>query len=143
VKETKLDLFIPVAPVPKAYKCSGSRMFLTRECSKYQKNIENFIYGETDLRNLDGWLWVEYLFFLERKESHKKMLFPNVKPDTDNLVKSTQDGIEAAGIIKNDSRIISTVAKKLFWDSHMDIAPEPGIRVRLGILKQEVESPSD
>lgn len=68
---------------------------------------------------------------MKRSKACAGMLFPAVKPDHDNLIKSTQDCFERAGIIKNDSRIVWCTARKVFADTE---GTEEGTHLRLGTI---------
>ena len=55
------------------------------------------------------------------KDIQKGLLFPTQKPDLDNYVKAVLDGIGLKGmppvIFRNDSQVVSIIAKKIFADN--------------------------
>ena len=134
-KVTHLEIFIPFLPVPKSYRQFGQRTVLGDKCRKYQAEVAEYLECETRLRDLDGYLWTEYQFCMPRKKGKEKELFPAVKPDYDNLIKSTQDTLEIAGIIVNDSRIVWSQASKVFADAAG--YDQPGTFMKLGTLQQD------
>lgn len=67
--------------------------------------------GET----LDGPLFVEMVFFMgERPDSDRRRAFPTTAPDKSKLLRATEDSLEAAGLIKNDARIVAGFQRKLY-----------------------------
>jgi Holliday junction resolvase RusA-like endonuclease len=139
-KVTHIETFIPFLPIPKAYRQFGQRTVLGDKCRKYQTDVAAFLEDEITERDLDGYLWAEYMFCMPRKKKSKE-LFPAVKPDFDNLIKSTQDCLEIAGIIKNDSRIVWCQASKVFADAAG--YDEPGTFMKLGTLQPYTCSEQD
>lgn len=59
----------------------------------------------TDIVILDGALRIELWAYLTRSKS-STLMYPERKPDFDNLVKPVVDCLEKSRIIKNDSRIV-------------------------------------
>jgi len=74
-------------------------------------------------------LWDEALIFEatfilpKPKSVPKKRIFPETKPDLDNLCKSVTDALEGL-IYTNDSRIVDKVLRKRYGDA-------PGVEVRI------------
>jgi len=65
---------------------------------------------------LDGPLALEATFYrLKPKSKPKKYLYPDTKPDLDNLIKSVKDALEGI-IYTNDSRIVDEVVRKRYGD---------------------------
>lgn len=60
---------------------------------------------------IDGPVDVSMDFYLPRSKRPRYDL-PAVKPDADKLARSILDGLEAAGILKNDSRVTHLQATK-------------------------------
>lgn len=72
---------------------------------------------------LDGPLQVTIQFRMPRPRSVKR-LYPSVKPDIDKLARAVLDGLTAAAVIVDDSRVISLTAEKLY-------AEVPGASIRV------------
>lgn len=53
-------------------------------------------------------------FYLPRPKSRKKDVFVTTKPDIDKLLRSTFDALKDSGLIKDDSIICSTLARKRY-----------------------------
>ena len=133
-KAAKFEMFVPIAPVPKSYRNFGRKTVLGDRCRQYQKEVCDFLEKHKD-STMDHAMWAEFTFYLKRPQSSSKMTYPERKPDHDNLVKSIQDCLEKAGIIKNDSRIVACMVRKVF-DSGKDSSGvvQPGTLIRLGEL---------
>jgi crossover junction endodeoxyribonuclease RusA len=56
-------------------------------------------------------------FYLPRPDSVDRK-FPTVAPDLDKLVRAVFDGLEQAGVLENDSQIVSLDASKAYADEH-------------------------
>lgn len=72
---------------------------------------------------LDGPLQVTIQFRMPRPRSVKR-LHPSVKPDIDKLARAVLDGLTAAAVIVDDSRVISLTAEKVY-------AEIPGASIRV------------
>ena len=71
---------------------------------------------------LDGPLRVRLDFYLRRPPSRRKRdTLPDRKPDLDNLVKSTLDGLSLAMVFVGDSRIVELHARKLYGPPRTEI----------------------
>ncbi|MFB7596941.1 RusA family crossover junction endodeoxyribonuclease [Streptomyces sp. NPDC056160] len=68
--------------------------------------------------------------------------FPTGKPDTDKLIRSTQDALKDAGVLRDDSVVTAVSAAKVFPLTGSDSLSHPGavIRVwRLNASSKETE----
>lgn len=129
------EIFIPVPPVPKSYRISRGRTSLGDKCRKYQHDVSVMLEKHAPEKPFDAAMWVEYTFYMTRPLSGKDLKYPERKPDTDNLVKSLQDCLERANIVKNDSRIVMVLAKKVFCAGQgSDDICQPGAQIRLGFM---------
>lgn len=129
---------MPIQPVPKSYRSFGRKFVLSDQTKKFQIETVRFlekIKHQQELDTIDGYLYTEYTFFIDRPDSARNMVFPARKPDHDNLVKSFQDCLEMSGIIKNDSRIIDCRTQKLFAGGEgCGGIIQPGILVVVGTI---------
>lgn len=65
---------------------------------------------------LDGPLALEATFYrVKPKSKGKKELYPDTKPDLDNLAKSVTDALEGL-LYTNDSRFVDKILKKRYGD---------------------------
>ena len=68
----------------------------------------------------DQLLHINYTFISRRQSAICKgegRKFKPTRPDLDNYIKAINDSLQAAGIIEDDSQIVSMSAKKLFGRS--------------------------
>jgi len=80
-------------------------------------------------------LEMQVTFYLPRPASAKKRLFPTVRPDLSNFLKSIEDGMQKAAkgddepaLFADDSSICKIICEKKYVD---DEYPTPGILVAL------------
>ncbi|MFF8406975.1 RusA family crossover junction endodeoxyribonuclease [Streptomyces sp. NPDC015684] len=97
---------------------------------------------------------LEVVFTLPRPKSHfgtgrnaglvkpSAPQYPTGKPDTDKLLRSTQDALKDAGVLVDDSVVTDTVAAKRFVLTGADTLSHPGAVVRVWRLTQPKESES-
>jgi len=133
-KKPLFEVFVPILPVPKSHRRYGNKIVLTDTCRDYQNQVVEFLEKHKE-ETLDGYIWADYTFYMKRPVSAKNMLYPARKPDHDNLVKSLQDCLEKAAIIKNDSRIVVCQTRKVFVSGKDSSGiVQPGTKVQLGLL---------
>lgn len=65
---------------------------------------------------IDAPVVVEATFYMPRPKRPRWAL-PATKPDTDKLQRSIGDGLERAGVLKNDSRIVAWASRKCYADA--------------------------
>ena len=65
--------------------------------------------------------------------------FPIGKPDTDKLLRSTQDALKDAGVLLDDSVVTDTVAAKRYVLTGDDTLSHPGAVIRVWRLNQPKE----
>ncbi|MGW1001739.1 RusA family crossover junction endodeoxyribonuclease [Streptomyces sp. NPDC002520] len=68
--------------------------------------------------------------------------FPVGKPDTDKLLRSTQDALKDAGVLLDDSVVTDTVAAKRYVLTAADTLSHPGAVIRVWRLSKPKESES-
>lgn len=65
---------------------------------------------------IDAPVAVEAVFYMPRPKRPRWSL-PATKPDTDKLQRAVGDGLERAGVLKNDSRIVAWASHKCYADA--------------------------
>lgn len=73
---------------------------------------------------IEGAVLVEVEFRFLRPKSVSRLL-PTVKPDLDKLQRSILDAVTDAGVWRDDSQVVTVVARKRYAD-------QPGVHVRVG-----------
>ena len=109
-------------PVPKARartvrtKNGKTVSFTPKKTASWEDSIRAQALSSRPEQLLDGPLVMEATFYLLRPKSRpKRELYPDRKPDLDNLVKSVKDALEGV-IYTNDSRIVDEVTRKRYGD---------------------------
>jgi Holliday junction resolvase RusA-like endonuclease len=90
---------------------------------------------------LDGPIVARMVFSFVRPTTVKrsKRAHPSVAPDLSKLVRSTEDALQAAGIIKNDALIVEyTRLAKVYCGEDPEALDTPGALLVLGILVDSV-----
>ena len=77
-----------------------------------------------------GPLRLEVEFFLPRSKAHKHDDYVAVKPDIDNLLKSTMDALSDAGVWRDDAQVAAVVMSKRYESANQSI----GAVIRLEVL---------
>ena len=77
-----------------------------------------------------GPLRLEVEFFLPRSKAHKHDDYVAVKPDLDNLLKSTMDALTNAGVWHDDAQVAAIVSTKRYESANQAI----GAVIRLEAL---------
>lgn len=116
--------FCPIPPEPKGrprvtIQKGHPHAYTPPQTRKYENAVRKQVlktYG--DREPLDGNITANYIFVFERNtNTRKKDYYKNTKPDLDNLIKAFQDALNydgKAGILREDSRIITTTATKRY-----------------------------
>ncbi len=103
---------------------------------RYTKSLrEAFARQATDQRvaRLDLPMSLELTVWVQRPISRaRKHLWPDRRPDLDNLTKPVVDALQAASVVSDDSRICRYAIEKRYA-TNGDV---PGIRVRLFALER-------
>jgi crossover junction endodeoxyribonuclease RusA len=104
--------------------------------SKHKKWRNAVVFAALDLIG-DGWTPIDepveltVIFYLPRPKSVLTRSFPTVMPDLDKLIRAVGDSLTDAGIIRDDSRIITITARKLYADDR-----GPGAVIRVNTLPE-------
>jgi len=102
--------------------------------SKHKKWRNAVVFAALDLIGED-WTPIDepveltVIFYLPRPKSVLTRSFPAVMPDLDKLIRAVGDSLTNAGIIRDDSRIITITARKLYADDR-----GPGAVIRVNTL---------
>lgn len=81
---------------------------------------------------LDEPVGVSAYFYLPRPKQ-PRFWRPAVKPDLDKLLRAIGDALTIAGVVRDDSRIVLTIAEKRYID---DVDTDPGARIRVFDLRE-------
>jgi Holliday junction resolvase RusA-like endonuclease len=118
-------------PVPKArartvrLKNGQSVSYTPEKTASWEDSIRMQALAHRPEKLLDGPLVLEATFYRIKPQSKpKKCLYPDTKPDLDNLCKSVTDALEGL-IYTNDSRLVDKILQKRFGDP-----PRVEIRIR-------------
>jgi crossover junction endodeoxyribonuclease RusA len=68
-----------------------------------------------------GALRLEVEFYLPRPQAHKHDEYVAVKPDLDNLLKSTMDALSDAGIWHDDAQVAAIVSTKRYESANQAV----------------------
>ncbi len=104
--------------------------------SKHKKWRNAVVFAALDLIG-DRWTPIDepveltVIFYLPRPKSVLTRSFPAVMPDLDKLIRAVGDSLTDAGIIRDDSRIITITARKLYADDR-----GPGAVIRVNTLPE-------
>lgn len=102
--------------------------------SKHKKWRNAVVFAALDLIGED-WTPIDepveltVIFYLPRPKSVLTRSYPAVMPDLDKLIRAVGDSLTDAGIIRDDSRIITITARKLYADDR-----GPGAVIRVNTL---------
>lgn len=118
-----IEFIIPGNPVakgrPKSFvnkKTGRIGVYTPAETRNFESYVKMLASDHAPEKLLDCPLCLEFVFYLQRPPSiPKKRIFPDVKPDWDNLCKSVCDGMEGV-IYTNDSRIVDVIFRKRYGD---------------------------
>lgn len=123
-----LRVEIPGKPIPKARPVRWKgRTFLPSMA--YQTTVAEYavvamrrigVRGQSPFP-VDGPIRARLRFYFKKPKSRSRAALMDRKPDLDNLVKSILDGLERAGAITNDSRVVSIDAQKDYGDPRAEV----------------------
>jgi Holliday junction resolvase RusA-like endonuclease len=89
---------------------------------------------------LDGPIVARMVFTLKKPSSapKRRRTWPDRVPDLSKLIRSTEDALVSAGLIKDDARIVefSRVAK-VFPGEDPEAMTAPGVALTIGIIAEE------
>tara|TARA_B100000085_G_C18551193_1_gene515947 strand:+ start:2214 stop:2618 length:405 start_codon:yes stop_codon:yes gene_type:complete len=90
---------------PKRYTTfkTVSKALLMNQCKMFIQKQQN--------------IHIDYLFICKRQSAlckGKQRVYKATRPDLDNYIKAINDSLQSAGIIEDDSQIVSLSGKKMF-----------------------------
>lgn len=110
-------------PVPKARPRvvtihGHARAFTPAKSRKYQERVAKAAKESQEYPDaaLDEPLRAEILLVFQKPPSRGRANHMDRKPDIDNVIKNILDGLNDAGVIRNDSRIVELTARKEYGD---------------------------
>ena len=120
--------FCHVPPVPKQrprFSTTTRRAYTDSKTRKYLGELGSYFFKEygDNTAPMSGAIEAVLIFYVEKpKSKSNKVLYPEWKPDVDNLVKSFLDGTDfsklskrkTAGVLENDSRIVRLLCEKRY-----------------------------
>lgn len=84
------------------------------------------------LGRIAGPVVMDVTFTLPRPKSAKGLnAKPATRPDLSKLVRSTEDAITDAGAWEDDGRVVETISRKVYPNTHKDALDVPGAVIRL------------
>lgn len=120
--------FCRVPPIPKQrprFSMATRRAYTDSKTRKYLGELGSYFFKEygDNTAPMGGAIEAVLIFYVEKpKSKSNKVLYPEWKPDVDNLVKSFLDGTDfsklskrkTAGVLENDSRIVRLLCEKRY-----------------------------
>ena len=109
--------------IPKGRPRFSKRGFVytPKGTQKWETLVKVIAQGHRPPQLLDTPLRVELVFWVQRPKSRpKKCLYPDRRPDLDNLGKAVVDALEGI-IFTNDSRIVDKILKKRYGTPRVEI----------------------
>lgn len=100
-----------------------------KELKAWRKSIADAARALAPAAPIDDAVTVRVTFGIERPASVTREE-PTVAPDLDKLLRALLDGLTDSGLIRDDSRVVSIAARKVY-------ASRPGARVVVAVRGQE------
>lgn len=126
---TVLKFSIPIEPKSMQHGVSfnprarrGQRAYVNKDKILYTDSIVAHARFEAPVTPMKGPVQIEYTFYLKRpkrlmrKKDPDEAVLCDKKPDVDNLIKGTQDGLTKSGFWEDDSQIVCVYALKLYHE---------------------------
>lgn len=117
-------IFIPGTPIPQGSKSvtrTGVMFESNNRLKPWRETMSNALTAWTGTwygawEPYDGPLLVEVTFGMPKPQRPKYTL-PAVKPDADKLCRALGDSMTASGLIRDDARICTWIARKRYSDT--------------------------
>ena len=102
-----------------------------KDCVALLKSLK-LSFGKSMFLHVDYTIVIKRTSTLTVKKHGKERCFKSTRPDLDNYVKSINDCMQEAGMIEDDSQIVSFTAKKMYGA----VKEEPVIEISITPIKQ-------
>jgi Holliday junction resolvase RusA-like endonuclease len=135
---TKIQFMVEGKPVPKArprWSRRTGKTYTPKRTQAHEKAIAMWCRaammdgGFMSAFPLEGAVRVAIDFVFKRTKKTKSALYHTITPDIDNLEKCVLDGINKAGLWKDDSQVIECFASKRFVVSDESEKPHTKVTV--------------
>ena len=131
---TLFRVFIPIEPIPKGRPRFGvGRAFTPIKTRHYESDVKTFVSSAYKNSPLSGPLRLHVFFYMTRPKgiSKNKRLFPDVKPDIDNLFKAIADAL--SGVLWNDDcQLVDIWATKVYAAQPLEVGTHVSV-MRIGL----------
>lgn len=115
-------LFIPIIPYPKrtgTFSRKTGRFFANAKTKRYEAAVNSAIKLKLGSKPImfpkHTELTLDVMFYMPKPKSVIR-LYPTVKPDLSNLIKSFEDALQGA-LIEGDQQIVNIMAGKRYAES--------------------------
>lgn len=117
-------------PIPKARPrmTKTGHVYTPATTKAFEFLVQQVWNGQRGKKLITGPIGIYILFVLPKPKSVKNRLYPVVKPDLDNLVKSVLDGLNGFAY-KDDCQIIDISAAKRYCGDHPTDKPRTHINI--------------
>lgn len=141
----RLTFYVPGDPVAKARARTvrtskgGVRSFTPAKTVRWEDwialNADQAL--EKMIGTFEGPVALDVKVYLRRPPSRpKKYVWPDKRPDIDNYVKAVMDGLQKAGVWKDDAQVVQLQASKEYAQiPGKTTSRRPGIRVTIQAIK--------
>ena len=116
-----LDVFIPGKPIPKGsmrHVGNGRVIHDNTDLKRWMRTIDLVARRAWNMRQhrdpIDAPVVVEAVFYMPRPK-RPRWARPATKPDCDKLQRAIGDGLESAGVLRNDSRIVEWYRPRKYY----------------------------
>ncbi len=140
-----LEIFVPGDPVakgrPRVTSIAGpARTYTPAKTRNYEQLVALAASQSFTPPQLDGPIEIWVRAVVRRPKSRpKKYRHPDKRPDLDNYVKSVLDGIQQAGVWRDDAQVCRIVATKEY---PRDDSDRPGVHVTIQTMRVVLENRS-
>ena len=139
------------APRPRAAYINGRvRSYMPKKYQKWKSAAAFEFKRQSEQDQFDGPVKIKITFIYKRPKNLLRKIDPPHRlpkatlPDIDNLAKSCLDALQDAGVLKNDSKVVSLILHKYYGAVGPDKIPE-GDRIEISVEEfiYNILNPSD
>ena len=102
-----------------------------KDCVALLKNT-GIAYSKDNFLHIDYTIVKKRIYQMSVKKYGKGRCFKPSRPDLDNYVKAINDCMQEAGVIEDDSQLVSFTAQKMYGA----VQEEPVIEISIRVIKQ-------